>query len=152
MPDEPERTGRDPETGRWIKGNAGNLNGRPRGAKDHITRVLDQLDQAAAEAALAVLHGVLDKARAGDLQAAAIVLARLWAPRKGRPVAIALPPITAPADVTAALSVITAAVAAGEITPDEAGAIASVIETARKNLELVEIEKRLTALETAARR
>jgi hypothetical protein len=38
------------------------------------------------------------------------------------------------------------------MTTDEPGGIASVIEAARKSIELVEIERRLAALEQAAAR
>jgi hypothetical protein len=61
-----------------------------------------------------------------------------------------LPNISAPSDVIAALSVVTGAVGRGELTSDEATGIAAVIEAARKSIELVEIERRLAALEQAA--
>jgi hypothetical protein len=39
------------------------------------------------------------------------------------------------------------AMAAGELTPDEAGAIAGVIEAKRRAIETVELEERLRKLE-----
>jgi hypothetical protein len=49
--------------------------------------------------------------------------------------------------VTDALAAIVKAMGAGEITSDEAVALAGVVELQRKALEMVEIEARLAALE-----
>jgi hypothetical protein len=46
-----------------------------------------------------------------------------------------------------ALATILEAVACGEITPGEARDLAGILETARKGIELVDLEARLTALE-----
>jgi hypothetical protein len=50
-------------------------------------------------------------------------------------VEIDLPPVGAAADLPQALNAVMAAMAAGEITPDEASAIAAVIESRRKAIE-----------------
>jgi hypothetical protein len=52
-------------------------------------------------------------------------------------------------DITKALGVIAKAMAAGELTPDEAGTIASVIELKRRAIETMDIEVRLRKLEEA---
>jgi hypothetical protein len=67
--------------------------------------------------------------------------------RKGRPVQLDLPTIESATDVLAALSLTVAAMAEGEITPDEAAVVAGVLETKRKAIETVELEARLTHLE-----
>ena len=62
------------------------------------------------------------------------------APRpKGRAVAFVLPEIRAPGDLVAAFDSLIAAMATGEITPDEAVVIASVLELKRKALETLEV-------------
>jgi hypothetical protein len=48
-----------------------------------------------------------------------------------------------------ALTHITAAVAAGEISADEAQAISSVLETQRRAIETQELETRIAALEAS---
>jgi hypothetical protein len=64
-------------------------------------------------------------------------------------VEIDLPPVGAAADLPQALNAVMAAMAAGEITPDEASAIAAVIESRRKAIETEDLDRRLTALESA---
>jgi DNA-binding GntR family transcriptional regulator len=84
------------------------------------------------------------------LRASEILLRRVWPERKGRIVEIDLPQVHAAADLPKALSAVMAAMAAGEITPDEASAIAAVIESKRKVIETADLDRRLTALESAA--
>jgi hypothetical protein len=43
------------------------------------------------------------------------------------------------------------AVAAGDVTPDEASAVASVLEIKRKAIETTVLEQRITALEQEGR-
>jgi hypothetical protein len=52
-----------------------------------------------------------------------------------------------PADVVNALGTIAGAMAGGELTPDEANAVAGVIEFRRRAIETVEHEERLRKLE-----
>jgi hypothetical protein len=89
----------------------------------------------------------IDLALKGDVHALRICLDRILPVRRGRPVRVALPEITTASDVTAALAAVIAAISRGELTADEAGGIAAVIEAARKSIELVEIESRITVLE-----
>jgi polyhydroxyalkanoate synthesis regulator phasin len=51
------------------------------------------------------------------------------------------------ADLATALGVIAQAVARGELTPDEAQAVAVVLETQRRTIETVELEQRIAAVE-----
>ena len=51
------------------------------------------------------------------------------------------------AGITAAIGVVLEAVGAGKITPSEGQALAALLEAQRKNLETVEMEARLTAIE-----
>ena len=50
-------------------------------------------------------------------------------------------------DVVEALSAVAAAMAAGEISPDEAAAVVGVIDVQRKGIELIEVNRRLNLLE-----
>lgn len=127
-------------------GKSGNVHGRPRGAKNRATLLLDRM---AHDDAQSVLRAVLDKAKSGDLQAASTILARIWPARRGRPVTLDLPAINTASDVTAALAAVMAAIADGDITTTEAAELATLIESARKSIELADIERRLAALEGA---
>ena len=64
-----------------------------------------------------------------------------------RPIRLALPQIDGAADVLRAYAETISAMARGEITPDEAARVASVLEAKRKAIETVELERRLAALE-----
>ena len=94
-------------------------------------------------------RAVVERAKAGDVSAATLVLSRAWPVRKGRPVRLHLPEMRTPADLSAALGAVTRAVALGEVTPDEGGAVAAVLEAQRKAIETQELERRIAALEAA---
>jgi hypothetical protein len=126
------------------KGQSGNPNGRPPGARNRATILAEQLMQDDVEG---VVRAVIGKARSGDMAAARLVLDRILPPRKGRPISFPLPEIETAAHVTQALGVVASLMADGEITPDEASAVAGVIETKRKAIETQELEQRVAALE-----
>jgi len=122
--------------------------GRPRGAKNKITRFLDQL---ADEQAENIVRKVLELAEAGDVSCMRMVLDRLWPPRKGQPIDIALPPLKTPADVLPALATIWHAVAEGLLSPEEAHSLASLMDRSIRIIELEGFEKRVDALEESAK-
>lgn len=127
----------------FAKGNGGGP-GRPTGSRNKATLLLDRIAEADAEE---VLRGVIGAARSGDLRAAELVLARAWPVRKGRPVAFDLPVTVTTDAIGAALDAVLQATAQGEITPDEAAAIGSVLEVRRRAIEQIDIETRLATLE-----
>lgn len=118
--------------------------GRPAGSRNKATLVLDKLAEGEAKA---VLEKQLELAKAGDQQAAQLVLSRIWPIRKGRVVSLALPALETAKDIVAALGFVAVAVGAGELTPEEGASVASVLETKRKALETSDLEDRITALE-----
>ncbi len=85
------------------------------------------LDAIGAEGAERVLGRVVAMAEQGDMAAARIVLDRCWPIRRGRPARFPLPPLESLADVPRATAAIAAAVAAGELTSDEAAGLAGVL-------------------------
>lgn len=129
---------------RWPKGVSGNPAGRAKGSRHRALIALDQIGQVAATG---LLRTVIREAMAGDMQAARILMDRLWPAPRGRHVRLALLPINSAADLAKALSQTVVAVAAGEITPEEASTIATVMETTRRAFELGAIEDRIKALE-----
>ena len=118
--------------------------GRPKGAKHKTTILAEKL---MADDVEGVVKAVIDAARTGDMAAARIILDRLVPVRKGRPVEIDLPEVRTAGDVLAAMGAVLDHVADGEITPDEGATVAGILEMKRRTLELVEIERRLAALE-----
>jgi hypothetical protein len=88
----------------------------------------------------------------GCTRAMELILSRVWAARRGRPVLLPdLPTIKSAADLAAAVGAIVQAVATGRLTPDEGHALGGLVDYQRRSLELVEIEARLAALEAQSR-
>lgn len=118
--------------------------GRKTGSRNKATLVLDKMAEADAKA---VLEKQLELAKAGDQQAAQLVLSRIWPARKGRPVSLELPTISTAQDVVKALGLVAGAVGAGDLTPEEGASVAAVLEIKRKAIETSELETRIRALE-----
>lgn len=137
------RPAQDPATGRFLPGNTG----RPRGVRPAALAALDAIGE---EAAGDVLRRVVQDAIAGDMRAAEILLRRVWPERKGREVALDLPPMQQAADLPRALGAVADAVAAGAITPDEGQAVAAVLEAHRRAIDTADLAARVEALEARA--
>ncbi len=143
MTDEP--VSRLPKQGtRFTKGRSGNPKGRPRGARHPAYAALDAIGKTEAPE---IVKAVVTAAKSGDMRAAEIMLKRAWPERKGRLIPLDLPETNTAESVAQAIQRVTAALAAGEISPDEAQAIASVLEHQRRAIETEELEKRIVALE-----
>ena len=140
---EKKQPGRGPGR-QFQRGKSGNPRGKPKGTRARATMMAEKLMLSDAKE---IVASVIGAAKTGDMTAARLVLDRIVPLRKGRPLSIALPPISSAADVTTALSAIVAQMAQGEITPDEAAIAASVIETKRKALETEELDRRLSVIE-----
>ena len=63
---------------------------------------------------------------------------------------LALPPVAAAADIPPALAAVIAAVADGELSPEEGQALGAMLELQRRAVETMELEQRLAALEARA--
>jgi hypothetical protein len=68
-------------------------------------------------------------------------------PGRDRSVRFQLPALRSAADAASAMSALTAAVAAGEVTPGEAAALSKLVETYVRALEAHELEQRLRVVE-----
>ncbi len=130
------------------KGESGNPAGRPRGARNQATLLIQNL---LADDAEAIGRKAIEMAKAGDLAAIRLCMDRLAPARKDEPVAFELPPIEKPADSVAATASIVAAVAAGELTPSQAAELCKVIDVYVRALENKGFDERLTKLENQRR-
>ncbi len=83
------------------------------------------------------------------MAAAKVLLDRVWPARRGRPVRLELPELRTPADLAAALGAVAGAVGRGDLSPEEGGAVAAVLEAQRRAIETMELERRIAALEAA---
>jgi len=131
--------GRD-QRGRFAPGNPG----RPKGARHQTTRHVEALMEGDAEA---ITRAVIEAAKGGDLTAARLVLDRIAPARREPTVAVDLPAMTSAADLPEAVSAILAAVAAGDLSPTEAGRLSGVLADTARALEAHEIEARVSELE-----
>ena len=140
--EQPKNNGRNSD-GTFANGNSGSP-GKPRGAKNHATRLVEALlDGQATE----LTNRAVELAMAGDASVMRALLDRLCPPRRERTVDITLPSIKSATDLIAAAAALTEATAAGDITPSEAASMSTLIGNVAKWIETVEIVARLAKLE-----
>ena len=134
--------------GKFQKGTAAGP-GRPVGSRNATNRLLDQL---AAESVEAILKKQIEMAGEGDPRAADQVLKRAWTTPKGRPIELDLPAIEEPADLVRAHAAGVAAMAAHDLTPEEAASVSAVLEAQRRAFEVVDLAQRVEQLEARVHR
>lgn len=139
VPSEASRTA----NGRFAKGNPGGP-GRPPKASMATVAALDELG---VEAARELMGVVMEQARAGNLKAIEMVLARIWPARRGRPVQIDARPVRACADLMSAHGAVVDAVLAGDVSAAEGAQVSAVLETQRRIVSDVELERLIAELE-----
>jgi hypothetical protein len=140
-----ENTGRK-QRGRPFKpGQSGNRNGRPKGARNRVTRAVEALIQGQGEALGAK---AVELALNGDASMLRALLNTLVPTRRDRTVEFELPKIKTASDALTASSAVLAACAASELTPSEASEIMGLISTHVKIIEVAELEERVAALES----
>jgi len=126
------------------KGQSGNPNGRPLGARNQRTLALEELMDGEIEA---ITRKAIEAAKAGDIAAIRLVMDRVLPPARSRPISIDLPVLTDAASVASAQAEILKAVAIGDLRLDEAESLSGLLEARRKSLETVELEDRIKELE-----
>jgi hypothetical protein len=122
--------------GRFLPGQSGNPAGKKPGTRNRATALRAALADGEEKAAARI---VIDKALSGDAVAARFIVGRLMPRPRSRTIELDLPAGAGAADILAASNATIAAMAAGEITPDEALTVTRVLDG------------RLRALKAAAR-
>jgi len=125
-------------------GQSGNPKGKPRGLRNHATRLAERLLDGQTEA---LVQKAVDMALGGDVTALRLCLERLCAPRKSRPINIKLPEVKMAEGISDAQGAVVSAVADGQITPEEGSVLSGILEVRRKTIETEEHEKRISDLE-----
>ncbi|WP_288487460.1 hypothetical protein [uncultured Novosphingobium sp.] len=141
MTEEPSNTGRKPD-GTFARGNR--MGGKPQGSRHKTTLAIEALLQGEHEK---LTRKAVDMAFAGDTVAMRLCLDRIAPPRKDAPVSFELPPIKSAADALSASTAVLAAVADGEITPDEAGRVMALLTAHKALVETGDLEARIAVLE-----
>jgi hypothetical protein len=97
----------------------------------------------------ALTRKAIELALNGDTVALRLCLDRIIPARKSRPVELGLPSVRDAQSAQTALAQIIAATANAEIAPDEAQAVAGLVESYRRGVELTDLDVRLKKLEDA---
>jgi Family of unknown function (DUF5681) len=130
-------------------GQSGNPRGRPKGCRHRATVAAEALLDGEAEG---LTRKAIELALAGDTTALRLCLERILPARKDRPVQLELPPLEGVQDFAKATITLIGAVAAGELTPAEAGEVAKLIEGHRTAIEMADLEERVRRLEEGQKR
>ena len=126
--------------GRWKAGESGNPAGRKPGTGDTA-----KLRASMAEHVPALVAVLLERAKAGDIGAARLLLERTVAPLKAAEQAA---PLALPAGNLADQGrAVVAAIAAGELAPSQGAALLASIATLAKLIEVDELARRIEVLE-----
>jgi hypothetical protein len=129
---------------RFEKGQSGNPAGRAKGSRNKATIALQTLLDEEGEQ---ITRKAIELAKAGDSAALRLVIDRLIPPVRERRLSLDLPKIETPAGLVEAIGVVLDAVGAGQITPSEGQVLAGLLEAQRKNMETLELEARIAAVE-----
>ena len=123
--------------------------GRPAGAKNHTTRLLEEIVVADGEK---LIQKLVEVGLKGNVKSLHFCADRLLPRRKGRPVDFALPPIKTVEDVPAAIAAILTGVNEGRLTTDEANDLAQMVEKFERSLIANDLAARIEALELQAKK
>jgi hypothetical protein len=126
---------------RFKKGESGNPAGKPRGAKDKRTELRELLQPYAAN----LVKKAVELALAGDTTALRICVDRIIPTIKAKDAPIGISGLTG--SLAEQGQAVLSAMAAGEITPDEANSVMAAIAAQVRIVEADELEKRIAALE-----
>jgi translation elongation factor EF-Tu-like GTPase len=120
------------------------LAGRPPGSRNRATIAAEFLLEGEAEA---LTRKAIEFALAGDTTALKLCLDRILPQRKSRAVAFELPRIERVEDLAGAVRSVLQQVARGRLLLDEGATLVGMMESKRRAMETIELEKRLRALE-----
>ena len=126
------------------KGQSDNPAGRRLGSRNGVTIAAEVLLEGEAEA---LTRKAIELALEGDTRALKLCLERIVPQRKSRAVAFELPPIDRVEDFAEAVGSVLQEVASGRLLVDEGATLVGMMETKRRAMEAIELQKRLAALE-----
>jgi hypothetical protein len=134
---------------RFQPGVSGNPKGKAPGTRHKTTMAVEALLDGEAER---LTRKAIEMALAGDGLALRLCLERFAPPRRDRPVAFDLGPISTAGDATRAMAALVMAVADGNLTPSEATELGKLVDGFTRAIEAGQFEERLVRLEEATRK
>ncbi|WP_374407417.1 hypothetical protein [Pelagerythrobacter sp.] len=137
----PKSDGRKSD-GTFAPGNS--LGGSRKGSRHKTTLAVEALLEGEHEG---LTRKAIEMALGGDGPALRLCLDRIAPPRRDAPISFALPSIKTAEDALAASAALLGSVAAGEVTPDEAGRVMSLLTAHKALVEACDLESRIAALE-----
>lgn len=129
------------KTTQFQKGQSGNPAGRPKGSG-----LPGKLREAIEQDSEEVLAALIEQAKAGDVQAARVLLDRVCPALKSEAQAVNVQDMANGSLAERATAALDAA-AAGDLAPDTAAQLVSAVGTLARVVEVDELEQRLTKLE-----
>lgn len=129
--------------GNWKPGQSGNPNGRPPGLGE-VAKLRNSITEHLPE----IIVQLVSKAKAGDSQAARLLLERVLPPMKAIELPVALP-MPSGDGLTAQGVAIVQAVATGTIAPGQGAALLTGLGALARIKEIDELERRIAQLEGA---
>lgn len=130
----------------FAKGQSGNPTGREPGSSNRATMMAEVLLEGEAEA---LTRRAIELALEGDVLALKLCLERIVPRRRSRAVTFDLPRIGRAEDLGEAIDAVLQEVAGGRLFLDEGAALIGMMDSKRKALETIDLEKRLQALEAS---
>lgn len=126
-------------------GRSGNVNGRPPGVGDKRTELRKLLDPYAES----LVKKMVEMALGGDPGAMRLCIERLIPRIKGEVVNIPMPVLdmTKPQSLLMVGALIVEAVFHGQISPEHASQLSSMLDTQRKSIEIYELDARVSEIE-----
>ena len=116
-------------------GQSGNPAGRPRGARNKTTVLLEELIERDGED---LTRHFIEQAKRGNARALGCLMGMILPKRKGAPIEIDLPLLEEASDAPVAIATIIAAVCRGELTPEEGTSLARMVEAFLRAKQKVE--------------
>jgi len=142
---QPANAGRD-QAGRFRVGHSGNAAGKRPGTRNRASLLAEKM---MVDEMPAVVEAVVAAAKAGDISAARLILDRIVPVRRGRTICVDIPTGSDAGSLMKSHATITEAVCSGQISAEEAEAMASVLDARRRAIETIELVNRVRRLETA---
>lgn len=136
---------------RFKPGQSGNPRGRPKGSRNRVTKLMEELFEGEAEE---IARVVIEKAKNGDTTCLRLVVERLCPALKERPVTFELPALETADAIVRASEAVLRAVSEGDLTPGEASSVGAILRAHAEALatrehaaRISELEERLRAME-----